>query len=281
MKPGEITITMRAVVPVGDVRKILPHLEATQDRVWLARSTGGMRYTFRGVPAKRVDVVVCDDWERVRVSRDVTKPSDFAVVEIGRKSGHFDGTERDRITVRPWNRGMVAQLQIRDGRLFVRAEKKPTVAIWLEWTAEAGDGWQGRPCERWEREYQRLRWVLETPESGGHARIVMYHWSHFYSFLDAADAEGLAASFIAAPGATLAEANRDASRQLYRLSRDLGWCKLTVRERAKLRLNGSQWQRAIVVAERRAALAGARADGVSEASHSAAAFGHWPAAKEV
>lgn len=77
--------------------------------------------------------------------------------------------------------------------------------------------------------------------------------------------------------ATLAEANRSASRLLYRASRDAGWIKLTVRERAKLRLDGAQWQTEAVVAERRAALAGMRADGVGEATHAAAATGAWEA----
>ena len=43
---------------------------------------------------------------------------------------------------------------------------------------------------------------------------------------------------------TLAEANRAADRALYRMARDLGWRKLTLRERGKLGwTDGPQWRR--------------------------------------
>lgn len=271
MKPGEIQIVMRAVVPVADIVAMEPHLETTEDAVWLSRTQRGLRCTWRGVPAKRVDLVVIDGYGldgSSRASREEGRQSPVCIVEICRKSGRYDGAERDRITVRPYVRPYAVQARIQAGRLFVLAPEAPgnvapTVRVRLD-TCDANDG---TPL-RWEREYQRLRWA---PDPAADPRaVVMWHATRYFPAALADDAAALASSWTwptrdNGEPATLAEANRAADRALYRMARDAGWRKLTLRERRKLGWEEApQWHRQDEILAR-----------LAELGHTATGTGDW------
>ena len=101
----------------------------------------------------------------------------------------------------------------------------------------------------WEAAFDRLRFELDTSEEGVR-RIVYWHVHRFFGHLldrpgsdkRPDDIEVLVPALSAECEAlTLAEANRLVSRALYRLSREQGWRKLTLREQEKLGLTGRQW----------------------------------------
>lgn len=282
MKAGDIAVHTRAVVPVADVRDYLePHLEATEDLVWLSRTQRGYRYTFCGVPARRVDVVIIDGYGVDQSSADAIRedrPSQWCIVEVARKSGRFDGAERDRVTVRPFVRGYEVQAGIQAGALTVNAEGTPFVDVQVD-TCDA----EGTPL-RWSRSYQRLRWA---PDPDRAARdVVMWHATRYFPAALRDEAEALASSWTwpvyeggprAGQPVTLAEANRAADRALYRMARDAGWRKLTLRERGKLGwAEGPQWRRQEDVLARLAEL-GHTASGTGDWSRDEATGGVGPA----
>ena len=287
-----IEITLRTIVPCADVDALLGPLEWTADKVHLSPTQSGQRATFRGVPARRVDVVVVDGYALRHVSRTETTDSPVCIVEVGRKAGKYDGAERDRITIRPWQRAQAREIRAAGadavqvtgeetattGRLIVRAGR----TVDIEVGTVDGSGW--------ERSYGRLRWEPDAAIDAG--RVILWHWTRYYRHLREADARDLASTWTWPPEApswvqsaaaiaagmpedearaprpvTLAEANRAASRALYDLSRQLGWRKLTLRERERLGLvDHGQWCDEATYAERQAALAGCRAPGAGEAT---------------
>jgi hypothetical protein len=114
------------------------------------------------------------------------------------------------------------------------------------WRIEMGD------CNSpmlWVKNYKRLRTTLDeyNPQ-----RLLIWHWTRYYRHLPYETAEQVAQTWILSDWAnyahewTLAEANRSASRALYRASREAGFRKMTLRERLKCGLTAasSQWQRA-------------------------------------
>lgn len=228
MKPIQKILAGRAV----GAASLLEVIEETEDHVHLTRGVSGRRYTLRGVPARYIDVVVTDD---VHEPRD---PRDVLVVEVLSKAGRYDGTRRDRVTLRRMPGHQVTHLGDAPVRVII-GESHLNVAV---------RSWSGR--------YPRLRSSLDGYNL---ARIVMWHWRRYYLHLTDQDGVRELADAWAAEHAssdsdwTLAEANRSASRSLYRLSRDLGWRKLTLRERELLGLD-AQWQREEVVARAREAL---------------------------
>jgi hypothetical protein len=212
IRPKNILTSTVGALPV------LP-LEPTEDRVWLSKSCRCRRYVLRGVPGKLVDVLIDDRGSDLPADHDL-------VISVVRKAGHFDGTERDRITVRA--------MQQSETRYLAHAEVAVTetdASISISISRPGMRGWKG--------EYARLRSDLDRyclP------RIVMWHWRRYYAMLPMDEVTALADSGTWLPEncPTLSEANRAASRALYRLARDLGWRKLTLRERTVLRLD-SMW----------------------------------------
>jgi len=234
-----------SVTYVPDATSLLSLLEPTADRVWLSRTVCCDRCTLRGVPAKRVDVLV----ERL----DPTVPGrwygEHVLIEVGRKEGRFDGATRGRIVVRrqvaglPCDRGTLTATEA-DGRVVIDLDR----SVHGLWHFEA----------------KQLRTDLAGYEMG---RIISWHWTRYFQFLDwSPDVHALADSFSMPEGATLSDANREASRRLYRLARDLGWRKLTLREQAKLRLTG-QWHRAEVCAAAVDSRPAYPLDGVGQYTH--------------
>jgi hypothetical protein len=213
-------------------------LDRTGDVVWLTKACRCDRYTLRGVPAKRIDVII-DDTKGIP---DSHRPGYVWVVDIRKKSGRFDGRERTRITLRLRQSHQVADLPIAD--LYVEETLTRAIRIYLEIGAQL----------RWEETHQQLRSDLRDYDP---QRIVMWHWNRYYRHLDYTTASQVAELWAAGEFAanknewTLAEANRSASRALYRASRDEGWRKLTIRERIALGLSGTgQWHRSDTLASR-------------------------------
>lgn len=218
-----INRVVACAVPPEDATALMAHLERTEDRVWLSRTVCCDRHTLRGVPARRVDILV-----------DPVPPSAGQVLActIVVKRGRFDGAERPRLALRRWPEAQ----PLAPGRLTV-AEDGDDIRLTVE---AGGPGWS---AGAWSAAFRRLRSSLDGYRP---ARIVMWHWRRYFGFLPEAEAVALADAFIPSDGTTLAEANREASRDLYRLARSLGWRKLTLREKARLGLpaDAPQWHRA-------------------------------------
>jgi hypothetical protein len=100
----------------------------------------------------------------------------------------------------------------------------------------------------WSATYDTLRWQLDP--AGGLIRIVGWHLTRYFKMLvvdhSATDLAGeIEAMNPNWRAMTLSQVNRLVSRHLYRLARDMGWRKLTLRERLRLGLDEAspQWQR--------------------------------------
>lgn len=250
-----ITCLHRLFVPNDTIEAVRPHLERTEDRVWLSRTESCLRHTLRGVPARLVDVCVTErplaDWR--------------TVVEVCRKRGSYDGSERWTLTLRNWSRN---RRTYNDDKNKVQTIHEATFAVHPVPGAVAVVAlWDGGS---WTQVFPCLRSDLKDYDL---AAIVMWHWNRYYQFLPFEEARALADTFeVSHPevrSLTLAEANRLASRDLYRLARNLGWRKLTARDRAKYVLD-AQWVRQEVIAKRREEM-GYSTTGCGQYSHEAAA----------
>lgn len=223
----------------------LPRLTKCEGAVWIGRIRGD-RYHIYDSPAGELDVVVARHAHAT-----------YWKLEIGRKRGRYDGRERWRITLRglPPSAGPeVSDLPV--AHLEVDSEEKS----------------HRIRCDYINIEVRRLRSAVRPDDLD---QIARWHASRYYLHLDDDTVDGVAGEFVAAMGAaptplTLAEANRMASRMLYRASRELGWSKLTRRERARLGLTGeAQWHPSERVEALR--LERGRRSGCGEYTHRAAA----------
>jgi len=251
-----ITMIERIAIGADSLARLRAECEASEDRVWITRHLRATRHTLRGVPGRLVTVDLADH----------VQPADLLVVEIGRKVGRYDDRTdpstraRDTITVRPWptcldGSGRPKRYDTPAGLRDVRTGGSLTVERWGEPGAD-----RCQVCVTWDGGswcspvYQVLRSTLGDYDLRS---VVIWHWRRYYSFIPAPDALQMADSFELryphARGLTLAEANRLASRDLYRLARDVGWRKLTVRERRKHGVD-QMWVRADALAVRDAAL---------------------------
>jgi hypothetical protein len=287
--------TERAVQTIGRWR--VPSLDALlaqavpTKQIVRIRGTAYTRATLRGVPAKHADMIILDRLlasrqrpERTAPVLEVTDRGDYLgpawqpVVEVASKAGRYDGAVRRRYALRLFDAASAAALPLADLRVV---EDGPD---WIEVMILPRDA--PAIIDRW----PRLRADLSDYELW---RIWAWHYARYYSFLglDTADepselkqhalAWAAEAEQSGAAGDwTLSEANQAASRNLYRLARDLGWVKLTLRERDALGMpvTAGQWHPEAEIAPRRAALAGyGDLTGCGEATLTAAATGHWPA----
>jgi len=238
-------------------------LEATADVVFLSASCRCDRYTLRGVPAKRVDLLV---------QQGLDLDSGTILVEVSRRHGRFDGAIRDRIAIRDGD-GIVSY---RHEEPVTAAQQARRMGLILGGDAvfplgvDRHDGPEG-PSVRmrigasgseWSKDWGALRWCPSTDTQI--VRVVQWHATRYYPFLDLADVERVATeapAFVPA-GATLAEINRGVSRLLYEAARQAGWRKLTLREQDRAGLVG-QWHRDNEVL---VALAAAKGDGFGTVS---------------
>lgn len=230
-KSREITKVFACIVD-SRTRTLIENFESCRESVWLSKTCCCTRGGLRGVPTKRVDVCI-DDRIRNGDAMDYRDVWEFTVV---RKAGRYDGSQRDRLTLRVQHGHVVRDTH----ELCVVNVVELPDSYRVDVVTELG-------VVRWTREYPRLRSDLSDHDP---ERIVMWHWTRYYRHLEHAVAEQTAKEWAMTEwaresvGWTLAEANRSASRALYRASRDEGWRKLTLRERVKLGVTGNaQWHR--------------------------------------
>lgn len=220
---------------------LAPLWEPIGPTVWLSRECRCQRLALVGVPAKRVDIVA--DYRLLDGTAD---PQSGILVEVGEKAGRFDGSVRTRLTVRAMRTGDLEGRYYADetgscrvittGSLHVEAldpgERTPHGVISLALSDETG-------AVVWTEDYARLRPELATDQDS--ARLLGWHATRYFTHLPWEEVQALADSWSPTPGCSLAQANREAERALYRLSRDLGWHKTTLRERRKLGLDSASW----------------------------------------
>lgn len=206
-KPVEILDRYR----LTDYSDLVLSLEATEDTVWISKTQRGRRYTIRGVPGNIVDVVIVDE-----LNSDL-----IPVLEVCDKIGKFDGALRKRFTIRGLPR-----------------HQAPATCVFA--TIDLGDYVATFRCGD-EKNWEFSGWRSDLDVSSDLGGIVRWHYDRYYRFLSTADVEAVEEEFKnAGSWGTLAEANRLASRMLYKVARDQGWHKLTLREQQRLGLRG-QW----------------------------------------
>lgn len=220
----DATCLVAAEIPWEQAEAVMRALEPCRKR---GRAAGRIVdvYTIRGVPAR---------WLDVGVERCI-RPSETVFAVVIRRPGRFDGAHLDRLALVSRADGVAGRLE------FDWCPSRATLRI------VAG-----------ETEYVRDLPVLRAALDGSDlARILHWHAARWYRFLPPDDVASLAPALASSlpPGATIAEANRAASRLLYRAAYDAGWRKLTVREQQRLGLQG-QWHRAEIVLARLAAIRG-------------------------
>lgn len=236
------TVIGRYIIP--STRSLHELVERTEDTIWITKNICAQRYTIRGVPGKRFDVV----------AQQGLSVDDFSIVEVVEKSGKYDGSIRQRLTIRQCDLSLICL----EGYMEVSYEDNKLFSVSINNSMDESPEWtfETVPLRARLRDYSPFR-------------LVRWHWSRYFNFLSWEDVEGLAKSFtVDWYGETLAEANRRASRGLYDLARQLGWRKLTLKEQERLELTGA-WHREEVCAERMSPRSYVR-DGVSDHTHVAA-----------
>lgn len=197
---------------------LLPSREQEiETTVHLSRSCICDRRYLPGVPGNKLDLAV-----------DRAYTGGPCVVTVGRKTGRYD-----RITVRAATEQYLhsarASIDSRAHEFRVCEFHVPDAVTECRITRE-GD-------EVWRAEYRRLRCTVVRPETS--ASILQYHWSHYYrgpvtrerceELAEAFQREVVAAS--TERPLSLSDANRMASRMLYRAAVEDGWRKYTAREK--------------------------------------------------
>lgn len=212
-KPVEIISTYRLVSLDTD------GLEKTETANWISRTQRGIVHTVKGVPSTVLDILIVPPIDGL-----------VQVVDLCKKSGKYDGAIRHRITVRN-----------------VPSHQAPTecVGLWFDLENSVAVIHLGEQEFRFGRYRSRL-------DSRDHIRnIVRWHYNRYYKMLsehDVVETENQFAEEVLHGDYTLAEANRLASRMLYRAARECGYRKLTRREQSRLGLSG-QWQPESVYAD--------------------------------
>jgi hypothetical protein len=219
----------------------LENLEPTESVSWLSRTQCGRIYTVKGVPSSELDILLVDRTDEI--------PADHvAVIELGKKEGKYGGL-RSRLTVR-----------------YYPPHQAPSccVAVWFVLQGNIAEVHVGDHMTV----FGRYEHILNTDNDLKH--IVRWHYSRYYQMLSESDVESVEANFcnlVTQTEHTLAEANRLASRLLYRSARDSGYRKLTKREQLRLGMSG-QWHSESEYATAQAAYSNGKfhASGTSEYS---------------
>jgi hypothetical protein len=223
-------VIIRTSVQREDADELIIACEPCGARIWLSKTTVCERMNLMGVPAKRIDILVQDPL-----------PTDgFVMIEVCNKVGKFDGEVRTRIAIR----AITPNTEMVDGASLSFVDNgEITIAI-----EKNGD-------RLWSKTFEKLRAYAYQSRV---RELVMWHWARYFRHLDSATAEGVADGLVITDGTTVTAANRLASNALYAESRNLGWHKLTLREREKLGYpaEAGAWQREEHVTCKRAMLAG-------------------------
>jgi hypothetical protein len=254
-------------------RAMAPHLQALLDwGVEAAPNEGGRpiivkgrefgRWRLRGAGAGQFDILAL---QGEREGLDWLAPT---LVEVSQRTGCYDGRERIRWLLRPAYAQHAEHVGYGPGTVDVR-RIGGLGAPHVEAVISNDDG-------RWTSGPIRV-YTTRTVDPDGAIRIVGWHAARYYTHLqrDAVQSaeQEFAAAVAVADTMSIGEANRLASRILYRVSRDAGWAKLTARERERLGLTYSdrQWWPRDAIEGIRMARAGLRRPDVGEYTLDAAA----------
>jgi hypothetical protein len=186
-------------------------LEETKSVNWISRTQRGIVYTIKGVPSSDLDILIVPEQECM-----------VRVLDLGLKVGKYGGN-RHRITVR--------------NVPLHQAYGLSCVAVWFELSDANAVIHIGDDA------YTFGRYRTDLDSSSNLEKIIRWHYSRYYRMLSENDVRATEVEFrdiVESSSMTLAEANRLASRLLYRVARRCGYRKLTLREQRKLGLSG-QW----------------------------------------
>lgn len=206
-------------------------LEGGTQVVHLSKSCKCKRYSIRGVRAKDIDILVD---ERLT---DTDKP----LVEIIEKRGKYDHATRDRLTFR----ASYPEAGAYDVAEFSATEHPHGLTLKIITSS-------GSVVFR--KNYRRLTSEVDRSDPISLARMLTTHAfgkdgvGGYFRHLDWQSVDSCANEYIAKvldnPQWTKVECYQEAGRILYRESRNLGWRKMTLRERIKHGLADSgQWHR--------------------------------------
>ena len=204
----------------------------------LSKSCACSVHTLRGTPAKFLTI---------NIDRRLA-PGDPCRCEINTKKGRYDLAERWVITFRLYD--PKTEPKTREGS--VRWKECPH--SWLL-TAQWDDG------GKWSMTFRRLTSDVDRTDPVTLRKMLIAHafganggGGGYFHHLPEDEVQGAANEFVGAvienPQWTRAEVYQCAGRILYRVSRSLGWRKLTLRERKKLGIeDGGQWRHESDLAE--------------------------------
>lgn len=211
-------------------------LEPTESYVWLSKTQRLQKYSIKGVPLNKIDVL----WDGT---------TEQCWCEVGRISGQYDKHVKDRITLRAiptvgsGNKAKCfsAKNQQEEAQGKLKVEVKEVVntndrkLVVKLFTVEDVLAWEGG--------YHLLRVGTnsETP-----AKILMWHYGKWFRHLAVEHHQEvvLVADSWVPVSDSLASQNREAERVLYNLSTSLGFVKLPKKVRDRLGidpLHTKQW----------------------------------------
>ena len=198
---------------------------------WVSNTERLRIHTFKGVPGKHLDILLPDQ-----------ETSPFTVCEIGVRTGCFDGKKRWRLTFRSWKvqntEGHKPSHGYPDkGKLLIEENNTDHVALIALWY-EGG---------MWAQQFPRLRYLVDNRTDL--VAIFLNQWKDWYKFIPGEDARQAAELWAALPHTKsqddIVVLNRTASSALYDLATNMGWRKLTLKDRERIGLGpeSQQWQR--------------------------------------
>lgn len=209
-----------------NVHSILPRLVLTGKTVSIKAKKGGKVYHIREVPASQFDVVIFDVPGHGTIpERDV-----YWIVEVNpEKKGCFDGKSRTRVVITPRGSREIKTIgSLPDqGDIFIDEPFNGSVRVKLDQQTMS---------------FRSLNADISNFEEVG--RIVYWHANRYFRHLlrtAKEEIDAYAKTFHPDKERSLAEVNREVSNYLYKLSRDLGFRKLTAREKQAVGLSGGSW----------------------------------------
>jgi hypothetical protein len=234
------SITHKNLIVPG-MGNILDHIEGGTQTIWRSKSCECSRYTFTGARGKDVDILID---KRLNAHYPMVR------IEVATVHGRFDGAARDRYVFRMPERGDQCAY-VAACVPFVRREEHSVVFTIddLSGAAIVDVSYRVLTSEIDRTDPESLARML-TAHAFGQRRADGCTIGGYFRHLDAQTVDSCASEFIGMvlenETWTKAEAYRCAGRILYRESRNLGWRKLTLREKKKhgIPADAGQWHRA-------------------------------------
>jgi len=189
-------------------------LEATSLKLYMTKRESGNIFLLRGVPRNKIDICI---------SPEKIKSNQIYELQLLKKAGKYDGNKRWRIIIRPRQCHQVDHL---DSARIVSTNDDGKISLSI---IIGNDVF-------WEETFKQLRTDIKDYNL---ARIVMWQWRKYFTHLKNENIEEFADNWSILNQDklniwTLSQANREAAKALYKLSRDSGWKKLCARERLAL-----------------------------------------------